>query len=202
MVDLNALHRELHRALTAASVPPSERGLTLSRSLSGLEPGDAATLATHLVHNFTDTQLLGLGRSGLYALKHAVANDQLERREHALERLDLALKGLGPLFCAEADGLWVVGEARCHGAVTRAIPELADAPQGAVVILISSSDQQAGKAQLCDHYGQCCDELPAACASAVARGSVVLLPIARLSPPSRSVWSRLRAFVQRVPAWA
>jgi hypothetical protein len=194
VVDLNALHRELHRALTRAGIGAHERGGTVARSLAALEVDDRATLATHLVHNFTDHQLLGLGRNGLRALRRAVCLDAAERKEHALERLDGALKTLPPITATLCDEMWVLSAGPLPGAVTRAV---VDAPPGTVLIVVP---RQAEKAALCDYYRQCFEELPEACARALAGGQVTFLPVDRIRAP---VWSKLRSLAVRVlaPAW-
>lgn len=201
MVDLDALHRELHRALTA-SLPAIERGLTLSRNLAALDPDDAATLATWLSHDLTDRQLLALGRGGLHALRRAASTGAPERSDHAVGRITAALRRLPPLRAERTeDGMWVLGADPLPPKVTRALPELSAAPDSAVVILVSAGDRKTGKARLCEHYRQCFDELPDACRRAIERGQVWLLPIERLSA-RRSLWARVRSFVVRVPAWA
>jgi hypothetical protein len=210
VVDLNALHRELHRALTTPKVSGLDRGLTLSRNLAALDPDDAATLATHLVHNLSERQLFDVGRGGLNALRRAVATDQAERREHALERVDAARKELPPVLAVESDGMWVLSAIPPPSPVTRALPELSETPQGTVVILVSLAERiclkapsvKTAKARLCEHYRQCHDELPGECSYALEKGQVLLLPIERVSTGLRSLWVRLRAFVVRAPAWA
>src|SRR6185436_9926475 len=94
VVDLLGLHRELHRALVWGP-SPFDRGLKAARILDSLDPIDRATLATHLVHNLTDTQLAAVGRAGLRAMRRAAVTD--ERGEHAVARLDAALHQQPPI---------------------------------------------------------------------------------------------------------
>jgi hypothetical protein len=177
--DLNALHRELHQAGRQA----------LTRTLAALEPSDRATLATHLVHNFTDQQLTGLGRDGLHVVRRAMCADAAERCEHAVERVDAALRRLPRITATPCEDVWVLSEGPVPGPVTP------HAAPGTVVILVHGHTDSSG---LCDYYRQCFEELPEPVVAALNRGQVSFLPIEQIRVP---LWARLRSFALRV-AWA
>lgn len=179
MVDLNALHRELHQAGRPSLV----------RTLEGLEPADRATLATHLVHNFTDQQLTALGRDGLHVLRRAMCADAAERCEHAVERVDAVLRRLPGIVATECEGVWVLSEGPLPGRVTPNVPP------GTLVILCRRHTDSSG---LCDYYRQCFEELPEPVIAALNRGQVCFLPLDQVRVP---LWARLRSYALRV-AWA
>ncbi len=178
MVDLNALHRELHQGVRS-----------LERTLDALDGADRATLATHLVHNFTDQQLLGLRRARLHLLRRAICEDAAERCEHALERVDAALSQLPAITATPCEDVWVLSEGPLPGRV------MAHEAPGTVVILVPRHTDSAG---LCDYYRQCFEELPEPVLTALNRGQVAFLPADQIRVP---LWARLRSLALRV-AWA
>src|SRR4051812_25989615 len=91
VVDLWRLYRALHRELIGPSLTPIARGVVLARALHELDRSARATLATRLVYELTDAQLLALSRSRLLALARA------QRCETSSQRLAMLLGRSSPV---------------------------------------------------------------------------------------------------------
>ncbi|MBL8958205.1 MAG: hypothetical protein JNK82_45960 [Myxococcaceae bacterium] len=181
MVDLTALHHELHAGTRR-----------LIDTLDALEPGDRATLATYVAHNFSEPQLLALGRIGLLALNRAMRLDAAERCEHAVARIDATLRRLPAATATLCAGVWVLSEGPLPGRIGHAD---ANAAAGTVVIVCP---RHTNLPSLCDYYRQCFEELPEPVVAALRTAQVSFLPIEQVRVP---LWARLRSFAHRV-AWA
>ena len=181
MVDLTALHHQLH-----AGTRP------LAETLDSLEAADRATLATYVAHNFSEPQLLALGRVGLRALRRAMGVDAAERCEHAIARVDAALGRLPAATATLCEGVWVLSEGPLPG---RIAANDANAAAGTVVIVCP---RHTNLPSLCDYYRQCFEDLPEPVITALSCAQVSFLPVEQVRVP---LWAKLRAFAQRV-AWA